>query len=67
MKLTDEDVTILRAALSYLLDGEEDAWEDLMPDEVERAHELLSKMDSLVPLGDDGDDDEDVEDEDSDY
>ena len=45
MYLSVEDMVILHAALLVVLQGDEDAWEDLTQEELERASTLLAQLD----------------------
>lgn len=61
MKLSKDDLRILRAALAAALEGDEDPWDELSGDDLDRAAELL---DDLAAEIDDEDDDDLWEDED---
>lgn len=57
MYLSAEDMVILHAALLVVLQGDEDAWEDLTQEELERASALLAQLDCEGGEGEDYDED----------
>jgi hypothetical protein len=66
MKITAEDISILHAALLVVLQGDEDLWDELTVDEMDRANALFARLEAKV-LDDGYEDDDGVEDdEDSD-
>ena len=68
MRLTTDDISILYAALAAMLHGDEEPWEDLTQDEMERASLLHMRFEAKAHMDDDEDNDDDVEsDEDDDF
>ena len=56
MKLSQSDLRIIRAALNVAVAGDDDAWDDLSEEELDRAAELLDEISDL--LGDPLDEEE---------
>ena len=66
MNMTFDDMTILHAALVSLLHGDEEPWEDLSSDDMDRARVLLARLEAKVMHDEDGyeeDDDAEYEDD----
>jgi hypothetical protein len=72
MKFSESDLRILRAALVFGVEGDDDAWSDLTPEDMERAEEILETLNEEVGEPeedwlDDEDDDEDAEDDEDEW
>lgn len=71
MRLTADDISILYAALAAMLHGDEEPWEDLTQDEMERASLLHMRFESKAHMDDFDEDNDDTEsaedDDDEDY
>lgn len=62
LKLSRDDLRIVRAAIMAQLDGDTDEWDDLSGDDLDRAQSLTEEITSTLDGGDE--DDEDDEDDD---
>jgi hypothetical protein len=58
LRLTTDDIAILHAALAALLHGDEELWDDLTTDEIERATNLFARFEAKTHRGDVEEDDE---------
>lgn len=72
MKFSESDLRILRAAMVLGVEGDDDAWSDLTPEDMERAEEILETLNEEVGEPeedwlDDEEDDEDAEDDEDEW
>jgi hypothetical protein len=63
MKISKRDIRILHAALTASLDGDDELWNDLDENELDRATELLDELASEIDPDEDEDDDDPLEEE----
>lgn len=65
-RLSKDDYQILQAALNVAIDNDGDEWDELSPDDLERAEEIRDELFTLLADSEEEIEEEDEEDDDDD-
>lgn len=64
MRFSNDDCAIIHAALALALNGDNDVWDSLDTEQLERASDIFDTLDTKYAQDEDSDDDDEYDDDD---